>query len=161
MPRSRSDRARKRKRVRRGTRTSSTTRSPTAAASPSATGEAETRLLALARELTALPAAAGPAGALHLIAAAYAPNAPLPRAVARAWIRGLDDKTAALALAWAREQVRLALEEILARAPARAALPGSAETRSRLLLAAAEAIAHEPAEAGADRLHMLLALTGG
>ena len=126
-----------------------------------ATSEAETCLLTLARELASPPLSSDIAGAIHRLAQAYAPDAPLPRAVARAWIDGRESKTAALALAWAREHVRLALEEILARTPRRAALPGSAETRSRLLLAAAEAIAHEPPEAVDDRLQMLLALTSG
>ena len=126
----------------------------------SATREAETSLLTLARELAAPPLVDDLARALQRLAAAYAPDAPLPRAVARAWIHGREDKTAALALAWARENVRLALEEILARAPRHGPLPGSAETRSRLLLAATEAIAHEPPEAVADRLQMLVALTG-
>jgi len=145
----RSDRARKRPRARRASRV------------PGAASEAETRLLALARELSAPPVNADPAAALRLLAGAHAPDAPLPRAVARAWIRGRDDKTAALALAWAREQVRLALEEILARTPPRGARAGSADTRAWLLLAAAEAIAQEPPAAAADRLRMLLEMTGG
>ena len=145
----RSDRARKRPRKRRAPR------------EPSAASEAETRLLALARELATPPLNADLAAALHHLAAACAPEGPLPRAVARAWIRGREDKTAALQLAWAREQVRLALEEILARTPPRGALAGSAETRAWLLLAAAEAIAQEPPAAAADRLKTLLELTGG
>ena len=151
MPSARSDRRRKKRaRGRRASRAPST---------PSATTEAETSLLTLARELTAPPLVGDTAGAVQRLAAAYAPDAPLPRAVARAWIHGRENKTAALALAWARENVRLALEEILTRAPRHGALPGSAETRSRLLLAAAEAIAHEPPEAVADRVQMLLALS--
>jgi hypothetical protein len=134
-------------------------RASRAVSTPSATTEAETSLLTLARELTAPPLVGDTAGAVQRLAAAYAPDAPLPRAVARAWIQGRENKTAALALAWARENVRLALEEILTRAPRHGALPGSAETRSRLLLAAAEAIAHEPPEAVADRVQMLLALS--
>jgi hypothetical protein len=122
--------------------------------------EAETRLLALARELTALPAAGGVAAALRRLAAAHAPDAPLPRAVARAGAGGRADKTAALALAWAREQVRLALEEVLARAATRGALPGGPDTRAWLLLAAAESLAHEPPAAAADRLRALLDLAG-
>ena len=140
------------------------TRRPRARPAPRArvtTSEAETRWLALARELAAPPLDTDIAAALRRLAAAHAPDAPLPRAVARAWLRGRDDKTAALALAWAREQVRLALEEILARTPARGALAGDTETRAWLLLAAAEAIAQEPPAAAADRLRMLLELTGG
>jgi hypothetical protein len=39
----------------------------------------------------------------------------LPRAIARAWLGSQGDKNALLALAWARERVRLTLEELLAR----------------------------------------------
>ena len=123
--------------------------------------EAETLLLALARELAALPAEAEPGAALRALAAAHAPEAALPRAVARAWIRGREDKTAALALAWAREQVRLALEEILARVPPRGALGGAVATRAWVVLAAAESIAHEPPAAAADRLRTLFELLEG
>ena len=121
--------------------------------------EAETRLLALAGELAALPAGDVVAQALRALAAAYAPGAPLPRAMAQASLRS-GDKISVLALAWARERVRLALEELLVRAPARGTLPGSADTRSWLLLAACEAMALEPPSAVADRLRVLLELTG-
>ena len=122
--------------------------------------EAEARLLALARELTELPAEATLADVVGRLGGAHGPDAPLPRALAQAWLRGRNDKTAALALAWAREQVRLALEERLIRAPARGALAADPATRSWLLLAAAESIAHEPPAAAADRLRALLELTG-
>ena len=102
-----------------------------------------------------------PVGAvLRVLAAAYAPTAPLPRAVARAWLAGRGDKTQTLALAWARENVRLALEETLVRAPYQGTLPGAADSRASLLLAACEAIAQEPPAAGVDRLRTLLELTG-
>ena len=74
--------------------------------------------------------------------------------------RRRGDKTLTLALAWARENVRLALEEVLERSPHQGTLPGGADTRAWLLLAACEAIAHEPPAAGADRLRALLELTG-
>ena len=122
--------------------------------------EAETRLLALARELAELPADATLADVLGRLGGAHGPDAPLPRALAQAWLRGRNDKTAALALAWAREQVRLALEERLIRAPARGAVTADPATRAWLLLAAAESIAHEPPAAAADRLRALLELTG-
>jgi len=122
--------------------------------------EAETRLLELAGTLAALPPAGTVPAALRALAAAYAPDAPLPRAMAQAWLGSRGDKTARLALAWARERVRFTLEEILARATARGALPGSAETRSWLILAAGEAIALEPTSAVADRLRALLELSG-
>ncbi|TMQ27432.1 MAG: hypothetical protein E6K82_02150 [Candidatus Rokuibacteriota bacterium] len=122
--------------------------------------EAEARLLALARELTELPAEATLADVVGRLGGAHGPDAPLPRALAQAWLRGRNDKTAALALAWAREQVRLALEERLIRAPARGAVAADPATRAWLLLAAAESIAHEPPAAAADRLRALLELTG-
>lgn len=113
----------------------------------------------LAREVAAVPASAGIAPALRLLADAHAPDAELPRALAQAWLRSRDDKTKALALAWAREQVRLALEEIIAREPDRGALGGAADARAWVLLAAVEAIAQEPPGAAADRLRTLLELT--
>ena len=128
---------------------------------PNALSEAESGLLALARELAAPPAAAEPLTALQRLAGAHAPDAPLPRAVARAWIEARADKTATLRLAWAREQVRLALEDVLARAPQRGTLPGGSDTRAWLLLAAAESLAYEPPAAAADRLKTLLDLAGG
>ena len=100
------------------------------------------------------------AAALRLLASAYAPGAALPRAVARAWLAARGDKTMTLALAWARENVRLVLEEVLGRSPHEGTLPGGADMRAWLVLAACEAIAHEPPAAGADRLRTLLELTG-
>jgi hypothetical protein len=122
--------------------------------------EAETRLLALAGELAQLPPSDAVAAALRVLAGAYAPGAPLPRAVAQAILASPGDKVATLALAWARERVRLTLEELLARTPPRGPLPRDAEMRSRLLLAACEAIALEPAGAAVDRLRALLEITG-
>jgi hypothetical protein len=122
--------------------------------------EAETRLLALAREIEGFGADALPR-AVHALAAAYGPQAEVPNAVYRAWIGTRDDKTATLALAWAREQLRLALQDVIEATPpsARGALPLPAETLSWLLLAACEALAHEPPSAAADRLRLLLELT--
>jgi hypothetical protein len=122
--------------------------------------EAETRLLALAGELAQLPPGDTVPAALRALAAAYSPGAPLPRAVAQATLTKQGDKVATLALAWARERVRLALEEVLTRTAPRGLLPRDAETRSRLLLAACEALALEPVAAAADRLRALLELTG-
>jgi hypothetical protein len=145
---------------RRRARATTSRRPRVSAARASAPRGAERELLALARELTALPADASVADALRRLAAAYAPDAALPRAAAGAWLRGRGDKTAALALAWAREQVRLALEERLARAGARGAIAADPATRAWLLLAAAEAIAQEAPAAAADRLRTLLELCG-
>jgi hypothetical protein len=122
--------------------------------------QAEVLLLQLAGDLAALPAASGVPGALRALAAAYTPGSPLPAAMAEACLLTRDDKMAMLALAWARERVRLVLEELLVRAPARGVLPGRADTRSWLILAACEAMALEPSSAVADRLRALLDLTG-
>ena len=67
---------------------------------------AETLLLALAKDL----AGASLDGALRKLADAFAPSAELPREVYGAWIKSRREKTASLALSWAREQVRLSLE---------------------------------------------------
>ncbi len=119
---------------------------------------AETHLLRLAREITGLPLAA----ALEKLTAAWAPGAALSRDVAQAFVRSRGDKTSALALAWAREQVRLALEEIVAATPkpARRRIEAGPDTLAWLLLAACESLAHEPPSAVADRVHAILELSG-
>ena len=123
--------------------------------------QAEARLLALAREMEGWGADALPR-AIRALAAAYAPDAELPKLVQRAWLHSRDDKTAALALAWAREQLRLALEAVLAATPpsARGTLALPVDTLAWLLLAACESLAYEPPAAAADRLRLLLELTG-
>jgi hypothetical protein len=104
----------------------------------------------------ALPAA------VRALAAAYAPDSELPATVHRAWLASRTDKTATLALAWAREQLRLGLQGVIEATPpsARGALALPAETLAWLLLAACESLAHEPPSAAADRLRLLLQLTG-
>jgi hypothetical protein len=132
-----------------------------AASRPTQPSEAERRLLTLASDVATLAKGEQPVAAvLRRLAAAYAPEAPLPRAVARAWLAARGDKTMTLALAWARENVRLALEEALVRVPHQGTLPGPADVRASLLLAACEALAQEPAAAVADRFRTLLELTG-
>jgi hypothetical protein len=143
-----------RSRKRRARRATRSTR-PTRAARPKAS-EAEQRLLALAREIGALGVDPLPR-AVELLADAYAPDAPLPRAMHRAALGARGDKTATLALAWAREQVRLALEEILV--GSRTALGLSPDTHAWVVLAACEALAHEPPSAVADRRRTLAELT--
>ena len=97
---------------------------------------------------------------MHALATAHAPAAPLPRAVFQVWLRSRGDKTAVLALAWAREQLRLALRDALARTPTgRAArLHLDDDALAWILLAVAESLAHEPPAAVADRLRAILAL---
>lgn len=125
-----------------------------------APSEAERALLALARELEGFGTDALPR-ALRALASAYAPDAPLPRTVHRAWLASREDKTATLALAWAREHVRLTLQEVIEATPpsARGTLALPADTLAWLLLAACESLAHEPPSAAADRLRLLLELT--
>ena len=124
--------------------------------------QAETALLALARALTAVTASehsprAAVATALDALGSAFEAGAPLPRALTQARNAALRDKTRALAITWAREQLRLSLGEILAPAAAagslRVALPS--ESLAWLLLAACEALADEPRGAAPDRLKML------
>jgi hypothetical protein len=126
---------------------------------------AELRLLTLAQEMVALARDGGNgqvlAAPLLKLAAAFGPSAPLPREVFGAWVRSRNDKTAALALSWAREQVRLGLQEIVERTKgARSRVDVDAETLAWLLLAACEAIAQEPPSAVADRVRALLQLIG-
>ena len=118
---------------------------------------AETLLLILSKDLAGTPLD----GALRRLADAFTPDADLPREVYGAWIKNRREKTASLALSWAREQVRLSLEETIARSPrTRPALGLAPDTLAWLLLAACEAIAHEPPSAVADRVRTVLELSG-
>ena len=121
-------------------------------------GPAEKRLLGLAREIARLPLAE----ALEKLAVAWAPGAPLLRDVAQAWIGSRGNKTSALALAWAREQVRLSLQEIIEATPKdkRGRIEATPDTLAWILLSGCEALAHEPSSAVADRVRALLELTG-
>jgi hypothetical protein len=119
-------------------------------------------LLTLARTLTALTASepsprASMTAALDALAGAFDTGAPLPRSLAHARHAAFRDSTRALALAWAREQLRLSLGEILSRAAEagdlKVTLP--AESLAWLVLAACEALADEPRGAAPDRLRLL------
>jgi hypothetical protein len=117
-------------------------------------------MLELARALTGLavePPAATLATALDALATAFHPGAPLPRALAHARIAALRDKTSALALAWAREQLRLGLAEVLGRAAAAGTLrpPLAPASLAWFTLAACEALADEPPLAAPDRVRLL------
>ena len=94
----------------------------------------------------------------HYLNAVHGPS----HDVAEAWIRGRSNKTAALALAWAREQVRLSLQEIIEAMPRnkRGRIEAMPDTLAWVLLAGCEAIAHEPPSAVADRVRALLELSG-
>jgi hypothetical protein len=118
---------------------------------------AETLLLTLAKDLAGAPLDR----ALRTIADAFAPGAELPREVFNAWINTRREKTASLALSWAREQLRLSLEETIRHSPrARTTLGLAPDTLAWLLLAACEAIAHEPPSAVPDRVRAVLELSG-
>ena len=123
---------------------------------------AETALLELARTLTASTRTErspreAVTRALATLAAQFQSGASLPRALAQARIGALGDKTRALALAWAREQLRLVLGEVLERAAIAGALHvGLApEPLAWVVLAACEALADEPPAAVADRIRAL------
>jgi hypothetical protein len=125
------------------------------AAPPAAAPTAEALLLALARDVTARTADVQTI--VDVMATAYAPDAPLAAALREDWMHARADKTAGLALGWAREQVRLALVDVLQRARSR-----DPETLAWLWLAACEALAYEAATAVPDRVHALTAfLTAG
>ena len=118
---------------------------------------AETLLLALAKVLAGAPLEA----ALRKLADAFMPTADLPREVYAAWTKSRREKTTTLALSWAREQLRLSLEETIARSPRIRPAGGlRPDTLAWLLLAACEAIAHEPPSAVADRVRIVLELSG-
>src|SRR3977135_1514742 len=120
------------------------------------TTRAETLLLPLAKDLAGAPLD----GALRKLAAAFAPSADLPREIFGAWIKSRREKTASLALSWAREQLRLSLEETIARSPrVRPAAVLTPQPSAWLLLPSCEASAHEPPSAIADRIRIVLELS--
>ena len=121
---------------------------------------AETLLLDLAR---ALADTTELVPTIERTAAAYAPDAALADALREDLGRRRDDKTGRLALAWAREQVRLALVDVLrrARADRRLRAGDDVETLAWLWLAACEALAYEPPGAVQDRVHALRAFLTG
>jgi hypothetical protein len=126
---------------------------------------AEVLLLELAKELAVLARDVEPARALSMplqrLADAYGPSESLPHEVYRAWVRSRGDKTAALALSWAREQVRLGLQDVVERAKgAKSRVELDSETFAWLLLAGCEAISQEPPSAVPDRVRALTQLIG-
>ena len=124
-------------------------------------------MLALAARLSTIAAEGEPPGtpvrlALGELLGAYAPEAPLASALldARRVVRA--DKRAALALAWAREQVRLAVEDLLTREVKadrlRPSLP--VEAIAWVVLVVAESLVNDLPGAAVDRGETLLALVG-
>ena len=129
--------------------------------------DAERRLLALAARLSSVAAESEPPttplrAALTDLLAAYGSDGAFAAALieARRAVRG--DKRAALALAWAREQLRLAIEEVIAREAKadrlRPSLP--LDALAWLVLVAAESLVHDPPGEAGDRVETLLALVG-
>jgi len=117
----------------------------------------EARLLGLARDLARL-ADEGPAvRALEAALARLGAGAPRRPPGARVTER---DEARALAVAWAREQVRLAWRDLLDRAARAGALRPDLDRDALawLLLAAGDALAREPVEGVAERLRALRAL---
>jgi hypothetical protein len=129
--------------------------------------DAERHLLALAARLSTVGAEGDPpvtplGVTVKDLLGAHAADGALAEALIDARRVARADKRAALALAWAREQVRLAVEEVLAR-EAKAerlhpALPLDAV--AWVLLVAAESLVHDPSGGALDRLDTLLALAG-
>jgi hypothetical protein len=123
---------------------------------------AEAGLLDLARSLAA--SEPGPAAldrALGLLDEAFGPDASLPRLLAETWLHTRGDKTAALALGWAREQVRRALADVVMGVrpeDPRAAAAVSPDFAAWLLLAAAEGESREVGGTVSDRLRAVCAL---
>jgi hypothetical protein len=118
---------------------------------------AETLLLALASDVSAR-AGDGASGSdvaamVDMVSAAYAPGAPLAEALREP----AAEKTAQLARGWAREQMRLALMEIVTSASAAQMMrtDTDADTLAWLWLAACESLAHETPSAVADRVSAL------
>jgi hypothetical protein len=118
---------------------------------------AETLLLDLARDMSARAAGSTSspdiATMVDLLAAAYAPGAPLAEALREP----ASEKTAQLARGWAREQVRLALMEMVTSATAAQLMrtDTDADTLAWLWLAACESLAHETPAAVPDRVSAL------
>ena len=123
-------------------------------------------MLALARELTERAAqftqAADLRAVVDALAAAYGPESPLAAAMREDWLRGRNDKNVRLALGWAREQVRLAIVDVVQRAAQTSLVRAhaDAETLAWLWLACCEALAYEPPSAVADRVQALSAFLG-
>lgn len=127
-------------------------------------------LLVLARAIAELHASEAPSrldAALERLALAYGEEGAAAAALFDTWLRrrrdGRREKTRTLALAWAREQVRLALEELLEQEAVRGRVRSDvgADGLAWMLLAGCEALAHEPAGGAPERIRLLLAVARG
>jgi hypothetical protein len=127
--------------------------------------EAERGLLALAQRVSAIatehdPVATSLRTAVEMLLTACIGTGPLGIALLDGWRAGRTDERAALALAWAREQLRLAIAELLARELAAERLRPDAplDALAWTFLIAAEASVHELPGSATDRVDALLAL---
>jgi hypothetical protein len=127
---------------------------------------AEATVLALARCVTAIAAEPEPPGTsfaetLAAVFEAWGPSGPAGLALERARRTALD-RSRQLMLGWAREQLRLALVEVLERETKagriRADLP--ADALSALVLAAADSTTLTATITGADAIDAILAVCG-
>jgi hypothetical protein len=145
-----------------GTRQSGDPGSRGASRSARRPSPAEAGLLDLARSLSALePGPEALDRALGRLDEAFGPGALLPRQLAEAWLRTRGDKTAALALGWAREQVRRALADVVMGVrpvDPRAGGSASPDLAAWLLLAAAEGESREVGGTVSERLRTVCAL---
>jgi hypothetical protein len=130
----------------------------------------ESRLLPLAREVGAIAKALDPPGvrrdrALGAITRTFAGDPGLTAALLDEWRQARSDEHLALALAWAREQVRGALQEILESGVAAGAVrkEPDAAALAWIVLAACEALLREAPDGGVlptgDLLRALARLT--
>jgi hypothetical protein len=126
--------------------------------------DAETALLDLACAVASIgssEAMGPPLGvALETLVGAHARDAALPRLLLDAALRARGDKAATLALAWAREQLRLSLQDVLEAQAKRGRVRDDVPmaTLAWLLLAGCEATVHEPPGGADDRVAILLQL---
>ena len=127
-------------------------------------------LLALARRIAELHATDGVArleAALERLAAGYGEDGTATTALFETWITSHRaehrEKTRELAVAWAREHIRLALQEILEQevTAGRVRKDIDAQDLAWILLAGAEALAHEAPGDAPERIRLLLSLARG
>jgi hypothetical protein len=131
---------------------------------------AEQRLLALAAELAAIAAANEPPRirrdqALGRLAEAFGRDGESASLILAAWHRGRADRGLALAVAWAREQLRVSLQEILEAGARQGVMRRDRDPAAlaSVLLAGAESLLRDAPEGGtvpmADLLRVLAQIT--
>ena len=103
------------------------------------------------------PAATSLRAALDTLLGAHAAH---PAMLLDAWQRAHRDKRTALALGWAREQLRIAVADLLERETKAGRLPAEAprDALAWLIVVASEAAASESAASVTDRVDALLAV---